>query len=65
METKSELCCIKWNNYQGYINDILKANSMEDVTICTQGRKLRAHRIILSACSSFFKVTNQSSDLFN
>ncbi|TMW40789.1 hypothetical protein DOY81_014130, partial [Sarcophaga bullata] len=33
---------------------LLDQSHLTDVTISAEGRTLRAHRVVLSACSSFF-----------
>ncbi|PNF17758.1 hypothetical protein B7P43_G06881 [Cryptotermes secundus] len=59
MSTRPQHYCLKWNNYQSYVAEIftqlLQAESMVDVTLCAEGHKIRAHRIVLSACSPYFQ----------
>ena len=60
MNTKPQHYCLKWNNYQSHVAEIftqlLQAESMVDVTLCAEGHKIHAHRIVLSACSPYFQV---------
>lgn len=60
MSTRPQHYCLKWNNYQSHVAEIftqlLQAESMVDVTLCTEGQKIHAHRIVLSACSPYFQV---------
>jgi len=60
MSTRPQHYCLKWNNYQSHVAEIftqlLQAESMVDVTLCAEGHKIRAHRIVLSACSPYFQV---------
>jgi hypothetical protein len=60
MSTRPQHYCLKWNNYQSYVAEIftqlLHTESMVDVTLCAEGHKIRAHRIVLSACSPYFQV---------
>ncbi|XP_053678632.1 modifier of mdg4 [Anopheles nili] len=50
---------LRWNNYTTYIAGAFDALRYEedlvDVTLCCEGRKIRAHKILLSACSPYFK----------
>ncbi|XP_069699745.1 modifier of mdg4-like [Periplaneta americana] len=59
MSAKPQHYCLKWNNYQSHVAEIftqlLQAESMVDVTLCTDGHKIHAHRIVLSACSPYFQ----------
>ena len=37
----------------------LKDGSLHDVTLCSsEGKKIKAHRVILAATSTYFKVQN-------
>lgn len=57
---KPQMYSMKWNNYQNHIGGIfvklLEAETMVDLTLCADGEKICCHRIILSACSPYFKV---------
>lgn len=59
MNTKPQQYCLKWNNYQSHVAEIftqlLQAGSLVDVTLCAEGHKIHAHRIVLSACSPYFQ----------
>ncbi|XP_058176650.1 longitudinals lacking protein, isoforms H/M/V [Anopheles ziemanni] len=50
---------LRWNNYSTYIAGAFDSLRYEedfvDVTLCCEGRKIRAHKILLSACSPYFK----------
>lgn len=50
---------LKWTNYTNHITNAFDSlRSKEDfcdVTLCCEGRKIRAHKVLLSACSSYFK----------
>ncbi|XP_055537055.1 longitudinals lacking protein, isoforms H/M/V isoform X4 [Wyeomyia smithii] len=50
---------LRWNNYTNYITGAFDSLRYEedlvDVTLCCEGRKIRAHKILLSACSAYFK----------
>jgi len=52
--------CLKWNNHQTSISstfsDLLASDSFVDVTLsCEGGKVVRAHRLLLSACSPYFR----------
>ncbi|CAH1392435.1 unnamed protein product [Nezara viridula] len=51
--------CLRWNNYQSNMVselDILRTEEyLVDVTLCVEGHKFRAHKVILSACSPYFR----------
>jgi len=51
--------CLKWNNYQASLTNAFKSllenEDFVDVTLSAGGKTLRAHKVVLSACSSYFK----------
>ncbi|BES99672.1 BTB/POZ domain [Nesidiocoris tenuis] len=51
--------CLKWNNYLSNMAselDMLRTEeNLVDVTLCCEGYKFRAHKVILSACSPYFR----------
>ena len=57
----SQEYCLKWNNHQTTIinvmDTLLEEESLVDVTLSAEGQLIRAHRIILSACSPYFRVS--------
>ncbi|XP_015590046.1 protein bric-a-brac 1 isoform X2 [Cephus cinctus] len=57
----SEHYCLRWNNHQsnllGVFSQLLESESLVDVTLaCTEGPSIRAHKVVLSACSSYFQA---------
>lgn len=62
--------CLRWSSYQEQLTEALRSllekELLVDVTLACDGRSLRAHRAILSACSSYFQVitTSQSVLIF-
>jgi hypothetical protein len=52
--------CLRWSSYQEQLTEALRSllekELLVDVTLACDGRSLRAHRAILSACSSYFQV---------
>lgn len=51
--------CLRWNNYQSSITSAFENlrddEDFVDVTLACDGRSLKAHRVVLSACSSYFR----------
>lgn len=59
-EMGSEHYCLRWNNHQsnllGVFSQLLRDESLVDVTLaCSEGQSIRAHKVVLSACSSYFQ----------
>lgn len=57
----SEHYCLRWNNHQsnllGVFSQLLRDESLVDVTLaCSEGHSIRAHKVVLSACSSYFQT---------
>ena len=57
----SEHYCLRWNNHQsnllGVFSQLLHDQSLVDVTLaCAEGLSIRAHKVVLSACSSYFQT---------
>lgn len=50
---------LRWNNYVSHVTEAFNVlrfeNDLVDVTLCCDGGKIRAHKMLLSACSSYFK----------
>jgi len=55
----SDQFCLKWNNYQASLTNAFKSllenEDFVDMTLSAGGKTLRAHKVVLSACSSYFK----------
>lgn len=53
--------CLRWNNHQpnfiSVFSSLLNNESLVDVTLAAEGRHLQAHKVVLSACSSYFQVS--------
>lgn len=51
--------CLRWNNFQANITSQFETlrddEDFTDVTIACEGQRLQAHKVVLSACSPFFK----------
>ena len=52
--------CLKWNNFQQNIFSTIRNLRLDldflDVTIYCKGKQLKAHKVILSACSNTFRA---------
>lgn len=52
--------CLKWNDFESSISnsfrDLKEAGDFFDVTLVCQDQQVEAHKVILSACSPFFKT---------
>lgn len=50
---------LKWNNYISHLayhfESLRNEEEFTDVTLCCEGKKIKAHKIILSACSTYFR----------
>ncbi|XP_074030084.1 BTB-protein-VII isoform X3 [Leptinotarsa decemlineata] len=51
--------CLRWNNHQpnfiSVFSSLLSSQSLVDVTLAAEGKHLQAHKVVLSACSSYFQ----------
>ncbi|KAM7293977.1 putative zinc finger protein [Ixodes scapularis] len=56
----SQQFCLKWNNHQSNMlvvfEQLLSNEALVDVTLACEGHSLKAHRMVLSACSPFFQA---------
>ena len=62
--------CLKWNNYQlsltSAFKHLLEEEDFVDVTLSAEGKSLKAHKVVLSACSTYFRSEPLSSaNVFN
>lgn len=52
--------CLRWNNYQSNLANcfvqLLQTESFVDVTLACDGQSLKAHKVVLSACSPYFQT---------
>ena len=51
--------CLTWNNYQSNVTttfkELLAVEDFVDITLMAEGGALRAHKVVLSACSPYFR----------
>uniref|UniRef100_A0A1A9X2V6 BTB domain-containing protein n=1 Tax=Glossina brevipalpis TaxID=37001 RepID=A0A1A9X2V6_9MUSC len=52
--------CLRWNNYQNNLtnvfDELLQNESFVDVTLACEGQSIKAHKVVLSACSPYFQT---------
>uniref|UniRef100_A0A1B6E3U7 BTB domain-containing protein n=1 Tax=Clastoptera arizonana TaxID=38151 RepID=A0A1B6E3U7_9HEMI len=57
--SNEQLFCLRWNNFQTNFTaqfETLRAEEdFVDVTLACEGKRIKAHKLILSACSPYFK----------
>ena len=55
----NELLCLKWNDFEHSVssafNTILEEKDFLDVTLVCENKQVEAHKVIIAACSPFFK----------
>ncbi|XP_046829754.1 longitudinals lacking protein, isoforms A/B/D/L-like isoform X33 [Vespa crabro] len=51
--------CLKWNNHQSTLiqnfDTLYESGTLVDCTLAAEGKYLKAHRVVLSACSPYFE----------
>jgi len=56
---ESDKFCLKWNDFESSISSAFRDLRVEkdflDVTLCCDNEQIQAHKVILSACSPFFR----------
>ena len=61
----SQKFCLKWDSFQGTVTSLFDQlrhdGELVDVTLCCEGQRVRAHRMMLSACSPYFRQLIQVS----
>ncbi|KAK2718014.1 zinc finger protein 628-like [Artemia franciscana] len=55
----SDAFCLRWKDHSQHLLDVFgqlyQDEALVDVTLAVEGRSIRAHKMVLSACSSFFR----------
>ncbi|XP_038119636.1 protein tramtrack, beta isoform [Culex quinquefasciatus] len=58
--------CLRWHNHQTSLLSslplLLDQSHLTDVTLIAEGRNIKAHRVVLSACSTFFSELFRTLD---
>lgn len=53
--------CLRWNNHQSTLisvfDTLLENGTLVDCTLAAEGKFLKAHKVVLSACSPYFAVS--------
>ncbi|KAB7493722.1 Protein tramtrack, alpha isoform [Armadillidium nasatum] len=56
--------CLRWNNHQSNIvtvfEQLLHSGAFVDVTLAVEGMSIKAHKVVLSACSPYFQYMSMS-----
>ncbi|CAK9827954.1 Longitudinals lacking protein, isoforms H/M/V [Anthophora retusa] len=51
--------CLRWNNHQSTLiqnfDTLLETGTLVDCTLAAEGKYLKAHKVVLSACSPYFE----------
>ena len=51
--------CLKWDGFQSSVTSLFdslrQVEELVDVTLCCEGHQVHAHRMMLSACSPYFR----------
>ena len=59
MSAEPQKFCLKWNDYRSSVaaafEGLRQDEELVDITLCCEGKKIKAHRMMLSACSPFFR----------
>uniref|UniRef100_A0A8D8XD73 Protein bric-a-brac 1 n=1 Tax=Cacopsylla melanoneura TaxID=428564 RepID=A0A8D8XD73_9HEMI len=59
MASANQHYCLRWNNYQSNMTSVfhhlLRTEAFVDVTLACNEQSLKAHKVVLSACSSYFQ----------
>ncbi|XP_065344794.1 protein bric-a-brac 1-like isoform X2 [Cloeon dipterum] len=52
--------CLRWNNHQPnfvtVFSSLLHSQALTDVTLAADGQQIEAHKLVLSACSTYFQA---------
>lgn len=52
--------CLRWNNHQSTVisvfDHLLESGTLVDCTLAAEGQFLKAHKVVLSACSPYLEV---------
>ncbi|KAF0300069.1 Broad-complex core protein isoform 6 [Amphibalanus amphitrite] len=55
----SQKFCLKWDGFQSSVTSMFdhlrRDGELVDITLCCEGQRVKAHRMMLSACSPYFR----------
>uniref|UniRef100_T1I204 BTB domain-containing protein n=1 Tax=Rhodnius prolixus TaxID=13249 RepID=T1I204_RHOPR len=58
---------VRWRHHQlgllGYLRHMLASESFVDVTLYCQGKRLKAHRVLLSASSAYLQISQDEMNV--
>ena len=58
----TEKFCLRWNDFESNISvsfrELREDNELFDITLACEEEQVQAHKVILSACSPFFRSAN-------
>lgn len=58
--------CLRWNNHQSTLisvfDTLLEKGTLVDCTLAAEGQFLKAHKVVLSACSPYFAVSTTTTN---
>lgn len=59
MLASSQQFCVKWNSYSSNLQNVfprlLTSEHFVDITLACEGQMIKCHKIVLSACSTYFE----------
>ena len=68
MDAGMQKFCLQWNEFKGIVTsefyNLREHEDFVDVTLCCEGRQLKAHRLMLSVCSAYFKEVLKVRNIF-
>ncbi|KAF4526956.1 hypothetical protein B566_EDAN015456, partial [Ephemera danica] len=57
--TGAQQFCVRWNSYQSNLQNafpkLLLNENFVDVTLACEAQMIKCHKVVLSACSSYFE----------
>ena len=66
LQDSGNQCSLKWNKHEDNLlnvfEQLLHQEALVDVTLATEGKSLKCHKVVLSACSSYFKSILSGTD---
>ena len=58
--------CLRWDSFKDNVSHLLEQlredGELLDVTLCCDGHQVRAHRLVLSMCSPYFRQVLKVSE---
>ena len=59
----AEKFCLRWNDFESNVStafrELREEKDFFDVTLACEDEQIHAHKVILGACSSFFRLVGQ------